>query len=98
MSLPVVLRPEAQADLQEARTWYEQQRPGLGDAFVEAADEMFMRIREMPELHAVVLRDVRRGKLRRFPYVAYYRVLTNRIEVLAILHGSRDPKVWKDRT
>ena len=40
----------------------------------------------------MVLRDVRRGKLRRFPYVVYYRVLTDRIEVIGILHGSRDPR------
>ena len=98
MSLPIVLRAEAQTDLLEARGWYEQQRPGLGDAFVEAVDQILTRIQEMPELHAVVLRDVRRGKLRRFPYVAYYRVLADRIEVLAVLHGSRDPQVWEERT
>lgn len=97
MSLPIVLRPEAQTDLLEARDWYEQQGPGLGDGFAEAVDEMFARIEEMPELYAVMLRDVRRGKLRRFPYVVYYRVLTDRIEVIAVLHGSRDPKVWQDR-
>jgi plasmid stabilization system protein ParE len=97
MSRPLVLRPEAQTDLLEARNWYEQQRPGLGAAFVEAVQEMFARIQEMPELYAAMLRDVRRGKLRRFPYVVYYRVLTDRIEVIGVLHGSRDPKVWRDR-
>ena len=97
MSLSIVLRPEAQTDLLEARDWYEQQRPGLGEAFLERVDQMFSRIREMPELYAVVLRDVRRGKLRNFPYVVYYRVLADRIEVIALLHGSRDPKVWQDR-
>jgi toxin ParE1/3/4 len=97
MSLPIVLRPEAQMDLLEARDWYEQQCPGLGDAFAERVDEMFARIEEMPELYAAMLRDVRRGKLRRFPYVVYYRVLADRIEVIGVLHGSRDPKVWQDR-
>ncbi len=97
MSLPIVLRPEAQTDLLEARDWYEQQRPGLGEAFLERVDQMFSRIRDMPELYAGVLRDVRRGKLRKFPYVVYYRVLADRIEVIGLLHGSRDPKVWQDR-
>jgi plasmid stabilization system protein ParE len=32
-----------------------------------------------------------------FPYIVYYRILTGRIEVIAVLHGSRDPQTWKDR-
>ena len=97
MSLPIVLRPEAQADLLAARDWYAQQRAGLEDAFAEAVEQLLARIEAMPELYAAVLRDVRRGKLRRFPYVVYYRVLADRIEVIAVLHGSRDPQVWQDR-
>jgi hypothetical protein len=33
MSLPVVIRPEAEQDLLSARDWYDQQRFGLGDEF-----------------------------------------------------------------
>ena len=88
MSVPLVLRPEAAEDLAAARDWYEQQRQGLGEEFLTAAEAMFEQIRTMPELYAVVLEDVRRSKLRRFPYVVYYRVLTDRIEVLAVLHAA----------
>lgn len=98
MSLPVILRPEAQADLLAARRWYDKQRRGLGDAFAECVEEIIARIAQMPEFYAVALRGVRRGKLRRFPYVVYYRVLADRIEVIAVLHGSRNPQVWQDRT
>jgi len=97
MSLPIVLRPEAQADLATARDWYEQQRPGMGDTFIDAVDEVHGRIAAMPELHPLVLRGVRRTKLRGFPYLTYYRVLSDRVEVIAVLHGSRDPSVWQDR-
>ena len=51
----------------------------------------------MPELYAVTFRGVRPAKLRRFPYVMYYRMLADRIEVLAVLHGSRNPRVWQSR-
>jgi toxin ParE1/3/4 len=97
MSLPIVFRPEAQADVLEARDWYEQQGAGLGDAFAESVRETLSRIQAMPELYAAVLRNVRRGKLRRFPYVVYYRVLPDRIEVLGVLHGRRDPRIWQER-
>ena len=58
---------------------------------------MLVRIAMMPELYGVILGDIRRGKLRKFPYVVYYRVLVDRIEVIAVLHGSRDQNSWKDR-
>ena len=84
--LPLVIRPEAQADLLDAREWYNRQRAGLGNQFVGAVEE-----------YACTMKSVRRGKIRRFPYVVYYRVLDDRTEVLAVLHGSRDPRVWQRR-
>jgi plasmid stabilization system protein ParE len=83
--------------VQVARDWYERQRAGLGDAFTDAVDDFLVRIGAMPELYGVVLRDVRRGKLRRFPYLVYYRVLSDRIEVIAVLHSGRHPRVWQSR-
>jgi plasmid stabilization system protein ParE len=97
VSLPLVLRPAARTDLLEARDWYEQQRPGLGDAFVDAVEQMFERIEAMPGLYAAGFKGVRCGMVRKYPYVVYYRILTNQIEVLAVLHGRRDPQVWRGR-
>jgi plasmid stabilization system protein ParE len=74
----------------QARDWYEHEGSGLANAFADTFEEMIVRIEAMPELYAVALRNIRRGKLRRFPYLVYYRVLSDRIEVLGILHGSRD--------
>jgi hypothetical protein len=44
-----------------------------------------------------VHRTVRRALLRRFPFGVFYRAEPSRIVVIGILHGSRDPKVWKGR-
>ena len=98
MKLPVVVWPEAEADLLTARDWYDQQRQGLGDSFAAAAEELIARIKASPELYPAASHGVRFGKLRRFPYVAYFRVLEDRIEVLAVLHGRRDPRVWQERS
>lgn len=50
MSLPLILRPEAQADLLAAQKWYEEQRSGLGAAFADMVVELLDRIQSMPEL------------------------------------------------
>lgn len=69
MSWPSILRPEAQDDLLEARDWYDRQRHGLGASFADAFAEFLRHIEDNPEMYAVVLKGVRQGKLRRFPYV-----------------------------
>jgi hypothetical protein len=42
MSLPIILRPEAQADMLLARDWYEEQRAGLGAEFAEAVEQILV--------------------------------------------------------
>lgn len=97
MSLPVVLRPEASRDAEEARDHFEAQRAGMGQAFVDRLNEELVRIGAIPELYGGVWRNVRATRLRQFTYVVYYRVHDDRVEVLAVLHGSRDASVWQDR-
>jgi plasmid stabilization system protein ParE len=94
---PLVVRPEAQADLLHARDWYARQRAGLGEQFLLAVDEILEQVGATPEIFAQVLKHVRRAKVRRFPYIVYYPILDDRTEVLAVLHGSRDPRVWQQR-
>jgi plasmid stabilization system protein ParE len=97
MSLPLVVRAVAQLDMLAARDWYEQQEPGLGEKFVAATEQLFERITAMPEMYEVVLRDVRRAKLRRFPYVVYYQILPDHIVVLAVIDGRRNSQSWRSR-
>lgn len=61
MSLPVVLRAEAQTDFDEAFDWYEAQRPGLGTDFATEVQKVFDRVSANPFLHGVVVQDVRKA-------------------------------------
>ena len=97
MSLRVVLRPEAQADLFETRDWYERQQVGLGKAFSESVEEALTRIEALPQMYATVFHEVRRGKLRRFPTwftIGFYRI---EAKSSGSLHSGRDPKLWQER-
>ena len=97
MKTPIVVRPLARDDLAQARDWYEERGAGKGQQFVSAVEEFLDRISTFPEIYAVEAKNVRCGRLRRFPYVVYYRILEGRIEILAVLHGSRKPRVWRSR-
>ena len=97
MSLPIILRLAAKVDMAEARDWYEQHKPGLGQEFLDAVDATLDRIRQSPESYAKRYKGVRPAGLRRFPYVVYYRVLDTCVEVLGVVHGSRSSKAWRSR-
>jgi toxin ParE1/3/4 len=97
MSLPVILRPEAEADIQETHDTLEQSQAGLGGQFAARLREVLERIESMPELYGVVWQDVRAARLRKFRYVVYYVVFADRAEVLAVMHGSRDATAWQSR-
>ena len=93
----MIIRPEAEADLANAQDWYEQQRAGLGAAFLLCVEEVLERIGRTPEMYMVVYHDVRRALTRRFPYAVYYRIAGNDVVVLGILHTRRDPRAWQSR-
>jgi plasmid stabilization system protein ParE len=39
----------------------------------------------------------RRAVLQHFPYLVFYRELGDRIEVVAVAHGAREPGYWLQR-
>jgi toxin ParE1/3/4 len=97
MRLPVVLRHQAAEDLLAACDYLEAQRNGLSTRLIGEVRRVIDRISTHPELHGIVLKDIRRTAVRRFPYSIFYRVTPARIDVLAVFHDSRDPAEWQSR-
>jgi plasmid stabilization system protein ParE len=97
MNFSLVVQPEAEADLAEAKAWYERQGKGLANEFRVGIEEAFERILRMPELHAEIYKGIRRSRLRRFPYAIFYRLEETRVVVLAVMHNRRDPNRWRSR-
>ena len=97
MSLPVILRPIARLELDEAMGWYERQKPGLGLELKDAVDQMLARIAESPGRFRPVRGEVRRALLRRFPYAIHFLPEPNAIVVLAVFHTKRDPRHLEGR-
>ncbi len=97
MSLPVILRAEAEADIAEAAAWYERRSPGLGAEFVRSLDACFTLIGREPEIFPVVHRQARMGLPRKFPYLVIYCVFPETISIVAVMHGRRHPRHWQGR-
>lgn len=97
MNRPLIVNPEAEADLADARAWYDGQRAGLGDLFLARVEEVFARIERTPELFDKAFHDLRLTRVRRFPYVVVYRIDDDQITVVAVYHTSCDPSGWQRR-
>src|SRR5262245_50193292 len=98
MSRPVDFRPIARIEFDEAMAWYEAQRPGLGLEFKEQVDQFLNRIAENPEHFRKVRGETRRAVLRRFPYTIHFLPETDRIIVMAVFHGKREPRYLEGRS
>jgi len=96
--MPLLVRPAAAADTEEAYLWYRHQRTGLGEEFLTAVGTALTDIAEHPALYPVVHRETRRVLLRRFPYAIFYRVFGEVVIVVACMHGRRNPGRWKSRS
>lgn len=97
MTQALVIRSAAEADIERAFHWYEEQSPGLGAEFVRSIDAALAAIQRHPELFPDVHQGIRRALLRRFPYALFYVVEPQRIQVLACMHHRQHPRRWQSR-
>ena len=97
MTLPVRLTAAAVQDLTLAERWYLDEAPHLLASFEEEINRAFLLISERPGLYQTVESAIRRALVRKFPFSVFYRVLPEWIEVIAVVHQSRDPRTWHGR-
>ena len=96
--LPVIFHEAAEAEAEEAISWFEDNGEGLGTALRDSIEELIDRIRQWPELYPVVYRtDIRGAHTHRFPYSIIYRLEAEAIFVFAVFHQSRNPLIWRGR-
>jgi plasmid stabilization system protein ParE len=91
--------PEAEEELAEAAVWYEAKRTGLGVELIAVVDRAFEEILEAP-LACAVWRDdrpYRRKILARFPYVIFFQIHGDVVEIMAVAHAKRRPGYWANR-
>ena len=98
MSYRLLIRPEAELDLEEAFLWYEERSRGLGSEFIRAVDASLSEIQRHPLAHPQLHGQVRRKLLRKFPYGIFYLLEPDLIVVIGCFHVKRDPKQWQRRT
>ena len=78
-------------DLAEIYAHYRLFDPTLPERFEARLDDQIERLKVFPESGAIIFEVYRRVLVKRFPYIAVYRLADLRVDVLAVVNTSRDP-------
>jgi plasmid stabilization system protein ParE len=100
--LNLSILPVAELEAAQAAIWYEEQRIGLGDEFLDDLRAAFERIHEMPNLFPVLehysgTHNVRRCQLKRYPYLTIFANRPEELLIVAVAHVRRRPLYWLER-
>jgi ParE toxin of type II toxin-antitoxin system, parDE len=93
----IIFGANVESDLTEAFDYYEQQVFGLGSEFLLAVDAAIHAIKRNPNHFRQVYNTQRKANLKRFPFGVFFIVKKQIVIILAIIHLTRDPMVWKSR-
>lgn len=93
----LIVRSEAEADIDEALGWYHPRDPSLVARFLDELDAVYGRIAQGPGQFPFVVDTIQRAQLHRFPYAVFFIVVGDLAAVVAVLHHRRKPVDWKAR-
>lgn len=95
----VVFTPAANQDFLDSLDWYKTQKEGLDDRFEFAVIETIEAIGNNPLRYPIRHKNIRAIILKSFPFIIFYKfeAREKQVVVLAILHQSRNPKIWEKR-
>ena len=97
MSLRIFLERHAEEDFTDHVDYLAQDRPTVALAFIDAVEQAFTRLAELPEIGSPrAFRLSRLEGIRMWPvpqfqnYLIFYRIAGEEIQVLRILHAAQD--------
>ena len=90
----LVVRPLAEADIDEAHAWYAARSPQAAARFLDTVEVTLAAIRERPESFVRVHGTLRRALLPSYPFGIYFHVDPDRVRIVAVAHSRRHPRRW----
>ncbi|MFP3592449.1 type II toxin-antitoxin system RelE/ParE family toxin [Chryseobacterium sp. SIMBA_038] len=92
MNYKLIIKPEAENDLDEAIEWYKEQNENLPEQLLNEVETGLNKIQKYPEHYQKRYKEIRITFTKKFPYGIYYTLENEIIFVHAILHNKQNPK------
>lgn len=93
----IEFHPAALEEAEVARDWYAERSLMASKAFVSELNHAVEQLAETPDRWPQYEAGTRRYVFPRFPFSLIYRVLDEKIQILAVAHTKRRPEYWKER-
>jgi len=87
----------ARQELRDAIAYYDSLNSRLGEDFREEVERLISLLLKFPNAWPKSSLSTRRCRTKRFPYALIYRTKEEVIEIVAVMHLSREPNYWVDR-
>jgi plasmid stabilization system protein ParE len=94
---PVEFHDAAEEELTAAIDWYAGQNASAAVSFAGEIRDAVLSITSDPTRLPTLGPERRFCLLKRFPYLLVFRVLGDRVQILAVAHAARRPGYWKHR-
>ncbi len=93
----LVFHPHVSKEIKVSYSWYQGKAAGLGDDFINELESAYETIKEYPLGWPFLKQDFRRFVLPKFPFSVIYKINSDTIYVVAVMHNSRKPDYWLNR-
>ena len=94
----VRLHPEAAKELTHSVKWYFEQNQSAAANFMNEIDRCISKIIKSPEIFPQYFYGSQRAILKTFPYAIIFRLIVDRVDIIAIAHSKRRPGYWRRRS
>jgi len=96
----VKIDTEALLDIQEISDWYNKRVENLGLRFQKNVRLQIDTLKHNADSYGIRYYDVRCMLVKKFPFLIHYIIdeANETVEVFAIIHTSRSPKIWEQRS
>jgi plasmid stabilization system protein ParE len=91
MKYSIEIKEEAVLDIKEAYLYYEEQKVGLGNRFLETLESYLERVKKYPEHYQIKRKPYREAFIKNFPYIIIYEIEGDKIIVYAVFNTWRNP-------
>lgn len=98
MIYTIKLLPQARMDIEEATQDYNLRKLNLGNELFITIAEAIDSLKQNPFLFQKRYRDLRQIHTTKFNFAVHYFIEEKQVIVIAVLHNSRNPQIWKNRT
>ena len=90
---------DALEDIQSATDWYNEQLQGLGTRFQKQVITQINSLESSASMYSIRYANVHCMLIKKFPFMVHYTLDSTLllVEVFAVIHTSRNPKIWEQR-